>query len=209
MTTSIQERRPFNLRYIISEPGGIHPDDARTTFRTAACNYFYIVRQNGVDRYGPTPDFAARTDLVACGRQTPNPRKTVVSDGVAFWHSADDAADRHRPDLSTAMHAVGSLPADGDLRSWKLVIDTVCDELTARGMVVDWAIHAQPNDGAGGKIKPHVHLLLGSRTWRDGSTFGHHNPAWLTKRADVERLKARWYALTGMFPSDYHPPASL
>jgi len=67
--TTIHESRPFNLRYIVRAPAGIHGDALRATHRTAMCNYLYITRQNGEDEFGPTPDFAARrADLVAVGR---------------------------------------------------------------------------------------------------------------------------------------------
>ena len=70
--STIHESRPFNLRYIVRQPAGIHDDDQRRTHRTALCNYLYIVRENGHDEFGPTPDFAARRkDLVATGRAGP------------------------------------------------------------------------------------------------------------------------------------------
>ena len=140
--TTIHESRPFNLRYIVRAPGGIHGDDRRATHRTALCNYLYIVRENGEDEFGPTPDFAARrADLVAVGRAGPLRSHAPVHAGPAIWAAADAASREPRPELATAMHAVGSLPPELHQVQWERLIAAFCDtQLAARGMVVDWAI---------------------------------------------------------------------
>ena len=208
MTTIIQQRRPFNLRYIVREAGGIHGDDMRMLHRTASCNYRYIVRENGLDEFGPTPDFAARRDLFDHGRCAPVAGHDKAYAGITIWEAADAAARERRPELATAMHAVGSLPLDGDRRSWRAMVEAFGeDHLASRGMVVDWGIHVPPEDNNGLATPPHCHWIITSRMWRQDRDPGRHQKAWLSTKAQVNRLAEAWYALTGLYPVDYRKPA--
>lgn len=207
-TTTIHENRPFNLRYIVREPGGIHGDDMRMLHRTATCNYFYIMRQTGSDEFGPTPDFAARRDLFDHGRRAPVAGYDKAYAGVKIWEAADLAARERRPQLATAMHAVGSLPRDGDLRSWRAIIEAFGeDHIASQGIVVDWAIHCKPDDEGGFEVIPHTHFILSSRQWRLDRDHGRHQKPWLSTKAQVDRLADAWYALTGLYPVDYRKSA--
>jgi hypothetical protein len=206
--TTIHESRPFNLRYIVRAPSGIHGDERRATHRTALCNYLYIIRENGADEFGPTPDFAARrNDLVATGRAGPHRSHRPSHAGRAIWAAADDASRAPRPELATAMHAVGSLPPELDSERWEQLIATFCDdELAARGMVVDWAIHALRGEDGGYTIAPHVHWLITSRTF-DGPKPGQWQKAWISSSAQDTALRNAWYRLTGMYPLGYKAAA--
>lgn len=207
-TTTIHERRPFNLRYIVGAGVGIHAADMRATHRTAACNYLYIMRQNGRDQHGPTPDFASRRDLFDHGRCAPKDAFKKEYASILPWEAADASAAVRRPDLAIAMHAVGILPQDRDPSSWRPLIEAFGeDHLASQGMIVDWAIHCLP-DGAGGfEIVPHVHFLITSRMWRTGGTHGRFQKPWLSTKAQVDRLADAWFKLTGLFPADYRKPA--
>ena len=208
MTTTIQEHRPFNLRYILREPGGIHGEDMRMLHRTASCNYRYIMRENGVDEFGPTPDFAARRDLFDHGRRAPVACRGEAYAGVKIWEAADAAARERRPQLATAMHAVGSLPRDGDRSSWRAMVEALNqDHLADQGMVVDWAIHVAPDDGDSLAPSPHVHWLITSRMWRRDRDHGRHQKPWLSTKAQVDRLAEAWFEITGLYPVDYRKPA--
>lgn len=208
MTTSIHELRPFNLRYIVREGMGIHADEERRTHRTASCNYRYILRQNGVDEVGPTPDFAARGDLIDHGRCAPLAGLDKAYEGITIWEAADDASRVRRPELATAMHAVGSLPRNGDRRSWRALVEAFGeDHLASQGMVVDWGIHVMPDDNDGFTTPPHCHWLITSRTWRGDRDPGRHQRSWLSTRPQVAGLADTWYALTGLYPVGYHKPA--
>ena len=204
--TTIHESRPFNLRYIVRAPGGIHGDDRRATHRTALCNYLYITRQNGEDEFGPTPDFAARrADLVAVGRAGPLRSHAPVHAGPAIWAAADASSREPRPELATAMHAVGSLPPEMHQVQWERLIAAFCDtQLVNVGIIVDWAIHALQGEDDGVTNPPHVHFLITSRTW-DGPRPGTWQRPWITTPAQVTALGNAWYALTGMYPMGYAP----
>lgn len=205
--TTIHESRPFNLRYIVRAPGGIHGDEVRATHRTALCNYLYITRQNGHDELGPTPDVAGRNDLVAQGRAAPIRGHAPALAGSAIWEAADLASREPRPELATAMHAVGSLPPELDPVQWRRMVVAFCeDQLAARGMVIDWGIHAKRADDGAFTTPPHCHLLITSRTW-DRRKPGQWQKAWVTSPAQVKALGDAWYAITGLFPVAYTPSA--
>ncbi len=207
-TTTIHERRPFNLRYIVRAPGGIHGDEHRATHRTASCNYRYIMRENGVDEFGPTPDFAARRDLFDHGRCAPVAGHDKAYAGMTVWEAADDASRVRRPELATAMHAVGTLPQAGDTGSWRAIIEAFGeDRLASQGMVVDWAIHCPTNEADGAAKNSHVHFLITSRAWRKDRNPGRHQKPWLSTKSQVDGLGDAWYALTGLYPVGYYKPA--
>jgi len=192
--------RPFNLRYIVREPSGAHGPSLRATHRTAVCNYWYIIRENGTDEHGPTPNFAARADLLACGRIEPN-KVPAAHAGVKLWEAADTASRVKRPSCATAMHAVGSLPRGVDRSKWQEIIDTFCEEeLKSRGMIVDWAIHFLVDEDPVIAVQPHVHFLITSRQWRSRKNAGTYQPMWLAGKSQVNELADRWYALTGLYP---------
>lgn len=208
MTTTIQEHRPFNLRYIVREPGGIHGDDMRMLHRTASCNYRYIMRENGFDEFGPTPDFAARRDLFEHARRAPVAGLDKAYAAITIWEAADAASRERRPQLATAMHAVGSLPRDGDRHSRRAMVEAFGeDHLASQGMVADWAIHVAPDDANGVTTPPHCHWLITSRMWRHDRDPGRHQKPWLSTKSQVDRLGEAWFALTGLYPVDYRKPA--
>lgn len=200
---TIHEIRPFNLRYIVREATSIHGDDMRATHRTAQCNYHYIMRENGVDEFGPTPNFAARrADLVDHGRLAPIRANKAQLAGVGLWTTADDQARASRPELSTAMHAVGSLPLEGNPASWRSHVVALCEDHFVRGgMIVDWGIHALADEIGGFIVKPHVHFLATSRTWDARRASGRWQPAWFTRSEHLRDLKAAWYKETAMYPA--------
>ena len=200
--TTIHEIRPFNLRYIVRDSTGISGNDMRATHRTAECNYLYIMRQNGADEFGPTPNFAARSaDLIDHGRLAPIRARASGRADAALWKTADELARIQRPDLSTAMHAVGSLPQDGNPQSWRGHVVALCEDyFVAGGMIVDWGIHALADDMGGFTVPPHVHFLVTSRTWDARRALGRWQRAWYTRNAKVQDLKSAWYKETGLYP---------
>ena len=198
---------PFSLRHIVRAPAA--GTTVRTTHRTAVCSYWYIIRENGTDEHGPTPNFAGRGDLVDAGRTGPNGFSPTF-DGTKLWKAAD-AASRIDPTLATATHAVGSLPRDGDPDSWRELIRAFCQtEFSAKGMIADWAIHYLPEGTDAEPIHPHVHFLITARQWRSGTgNQGRHQPRWLATTRDIKGLADRWSALTGIYPGTYRLPAAV
>ena len=194
-----KNRRPFVLRPIIREPSEINGTDLRATYRTAAANYWYIVRQNGRDEFGPTPNFEAkRSDLIEIGREAPirGPRSALA--GVGLWQAADEGARAYLPAEATAFHAVGDLPLDGKPDSWRAIIQKFCaDQLILNGMIVDWGIHARPGEDRPWDTLPHVHLLITARTWRHNRSPGRRHPRWISCEAAQREISDAWLALAG------------
>jgi hypothetical protein len=207
--TIVNKRRPFVLRPIIREPAGINSTNLRATHRTAATNYWYIVRQNGRDEFGPTPDFEAkRGDLIDTGREAPirGPRSALA--GVGLWQAADEGARAHLPAEATAFHAVGDLPVDGTPDSWRVTIQKFCaDQLNSNGMIVDWGIHAFPGEDRLWKTLPHVHLLITARTWRHDRSPGRRHPRWIPGEPAQRGIADAWLALTGLPPRNIYESA--
>lgn len=197
---TLHERRPFNLRYVVRQPIGPDPEKRRCTHGTALCNYAYIMRENAVDEYGPTPDFSARADLVASGRAGPVRSLKPVWAGRDLWLKMDRLSLERRPDQATAAHMVGSLPIGETVEGWRqIVLAFVEDEIAARGMIADWAIHFQAGEGGAPGIRPHVHILATLRTFdRDP---GRRNIAWFGSERQVRAAAERWSRMTGLWPS--------
>ena len=141
---TIPNIRPFNTRYVIRDRSSRYTPELLRTHRTAQASYAYINRQNSVDEWGPTPNWASRSDLAAAGRSTSARAAGPKLAGISLWAQADENAARDRPDEPTIAHCVGSLPRHEDLAFWRNLIEGFAEDyLVARGMVVDWAIHHQ------------------------------------------------------------------
>lgn len=198
----IHQARPFNTRYVIASPISRHGDDLRTTHRTARCNYWYINRQDGVDEFGATPNFAARTDLVDRGRVGPARASDPALEGIRLWTSMDAVAQVVRPGEATLAHCVGSLPLHEDPAIWRDMVEGfIEDHLASQGMIADWAIHAQDEAPDRRVILPHAHLLISTRVYdRSHPEFGKRRQTWLRTPAAAKSLAEKWYALTGIFP---------
>ena len=140
MPNTLHAMRPFTARPVILNA----PDKQRATFRSATCNYQYIIRAvAGHDVFGATPDFSHRLDeLVTSGRAAPRRADTNNLVGQRLWQEADRLALAHRTDQPAAWHCVGSLPSGLQLGDWRTIIDEFLeDHLVRQGMIIDWGIH--------------------------------------------------------------------
>lgn len=202
MITSIHQARPFNTRYVVAAAASPHGDDQRTTHRTARCNYWYINRMVGIDAFGPTPDFAARTDLVDRGRVGPSRAQDPAIEGIRLWEMMDEVASVIRPGEATLAHCVASLPIHESPAAWRDLIHGFAeDHLASQGMICDWAIHAQDESEGRPRILPHAHLLITTRVYdRSHVDFGKRRQAWLRTPAATRSLAEKWYAASGLFP---------
>ena len=194
------QQQPFDITPILHPQAGV-PSDKTKTFWSATANALYIVRENGTDLFGPTPDFAAKLaacpDLVDHGRRGPIGCDADPIAGLDLWRRADDAAIIDRPSAPVAFHAIGWLPTAMDVAGWRELILTFLDEqLVANGMVADWALHAL-DDGQGGWIKkPHMHAVITGRFWR-GPRLGQPQAAWLSTTKRRNALGNAWVATVG------------
>lgn len=178
----------------------VRADNCRT-FWTATANALYIVRRNGEDVFGPTPDFAAKLadcpDLVAHGRRGPIGCDAPNIDGLGLWQAADAAALVDRPSQPVAFHAIGWLPTASDEAGWiELILQFLDEQIVTNGMIADWAIHARPDDNGGGIKKPHMHAVITSRFWK-GPRVGQPQAAWF---ATAKRRNAAGDAWTALMP---------
>ncbi|WP_415644351.1 MobA/MobL family protein, partial [Sphingomonas antarctica] len=174
----------------------------RSTHRTAKCSYWYINRMTGIDEVGPTPDYAARNDLVDRGRCGPSRANDPALDGIKLWELMDQVARINRPTEATLAHCVASLPIHETPATWRDIVEGFCeDHLASQGMVTDWAIHAQAEGEGERLILPHVHMLITTRGF-DGShvEFGKRRQNWLRTPAACKSLADKWYPLVGLYP---------
>ena len=154
--SSCRPQNLFDITPVIHLRDGVR-DDRSETFWSATANALYIVRQDGVDIFGPTPEFNAKLlncpDLVANGRRGPKGCDAQEFAGLELWRAADRATLQDRPSMPAAYHAIGWLPTDVGQEAWREIILQFLDEqIVANGMVADWALHALA-DGSGGWIK--------------------------------------------------------
>ena len=203
--TTIHNIRPFNTRYVIRERSSRYTPELLRTHRTAQASYAYINRQNSVDEWGPTPNWASRSDLAAAGRCAPARAAGPKLGGIALWAQADENAARYRPDEPTIAHCVGSLPRHEDLAFWRNLIEGFAEDyLVARGMVVDWAIHHQAETDDQPEIAPHVHFLITLRGYDpEHRDYGKVRQNWLRTDNSRKRLAERWWERTGIVPPEY------
>ncbi|WP_156678166.1 MobA/MobL family protein [Sphingomonas profundi] len=199
----VHTARPFNLRYICRDTIGEGGQDFRATHRTAECNYLYIMRQNGHDEVGPTPDFASRSaDLVDTGRVAPLRAAKMPITGRSLWVQADDLSRSRRPELATAMHAVASLPVDRTPADWRQMVLALCeDHILSQGMIVDFGVHALAGDGDEWQVHPHAHLLITARAWDASRGPGRRPAGWFCRETQVRELAEAWYAISGLLPT--------
>jgi hypothetical protein len=190
----------FDITPVIHPQNGFHPEASRT-FWTAVANAHYIVRRNGEDVFGATPDFAGKLvdcpDLVMRGRRGPIGCDAPNIEGFDLWRAADAAGLIDRPSAPVAFHAVGWLPTATDEAGWReLILQFLDEQIVQNGMVADWAVHALA-DGQGGWIKkPHMHAVITSRFWK-GPRAGQPQPAWFATANRCMAVGEAWEAIAG------------
>lgn len=196
----------LNITPILHPQNGFHPEHSRT-FWSAVANSLYIVRLDGYDRFGRTPNFSAKLDvcpdLVAHGRRGPISADEDSLSGLNLWRAADEAAQRDRPNAPVAWHVVGWLPPEQDAERWRELVCTFLDtQIVQRGMVVDWAIHALADEDGGWIKKPHFHAVITARFWK-GPRIGQPQAAWLHTSSQRSSALERWEKLTGSEMQDW------
>lgn len=197
--------RPFNIRLAVHERTGRYPPELLQTHRTARASWLYVHRQHGTDRFGPTPDWSTRDDLVAHGRCAPARGCQPSLDGIQLWDQADRHAGAMRPDEPACVHAVGSLPQGQDVAGWRSLIEGFAEDfLTSQGMIADWAIHYRPPSGDGAEILPHCHLLITSRVYDPAHVdVGRIRQTWLRTEKARKALAEKWWKASDMVPRSY------
>lgn len=182
----------FNLRPVVCS------GEMRVTHRTAFASYCYIRREPDADRFGRMPEeWATRGDLVTSGRVHPAQTPAWARSGPEIWKQADASITPQRVLEAAAFHVVLSLPADLDASDWEHLVQTFCiQELTNRGMIVDYAIHHIP-----GQTAPHAHLLVTARSWRRDRAPGRRHPRWFPSQEAVRAAERAWISIAGLRPT--------
>lgn len=197
---TLHAMRPFVIRPVILAAD----NPKRATFRTATCNYLYLIRSPGShDIFGPTPDFSGRLDeLVASGRAAPVRGHHDKLAGQRLWREADRLAHEIRPGEPAAWHIVGSLPCGLDPAEWREIVIAFCEDLLVpRGMITDWAIHFRPEAEDRPMVLPHVHLLVTARGWDSARKLGSVMDGFLRSHSAHIRHADAWYERTEMYPA--------
>jgi MobA/MobL family len=185
------------------DPSDLGREEARKTHHTALASYLYIHRIPGRDHLGQLPpDYLSKSDdLVCTGRRHPLKGVPVVMrSGPQIWAEAD-AATRDDLAQAAAVHVILTLP-NIPQKGWQPLVERfVDDHLVSLGHVVDFAIHAKPDDsGSGWGTHPHVHLLCSARRFKSDQRKGQRMRVWLHSKVQVEALETAWLAVSGLPP---------
>jgi hypothetical protein len=208
---TLHAARPFVIRYVAAASA----EDGKPRYaahRTAAASYCYIRREAGHDRFGPTPKawLDKRPDLGSTGRRISKTRVPErLRSGITIWQEADAAVAHLGEGEVVAAHIVASLPEDYEPDVWEdRVAEWLDNEFVYKGMAVDYALHALRNEDGSWKIRPHAHMLVSLRCWRDDQYKGRRQRSWLVTRDHERALEDAWADLTGLRAASHFVPRS-
>jgi MobA/MobL family len=186
------------------DPGNPDRETSRRTYKSAAANYLYMMRQEGSDLFGILPNgyMAKVDDLVVSGRRHPLKIAPDLTFGRKLWDQADAAAS-HDTAQAAAMHVILTLPPL-PREDWQSLVETFIDDnIVALGMIADFAVHAKIGADGGWDVHPHVHLLATTRRWRNDQRKGQRMRPWLHSNTQMCALESAWLARTGLAPVDF------
>lgn len=194
---------PFRAAPIMPpDPTDPRREVLRKTHKTAVASWLYINRLEGEDRFGPLPSgyMAKAGDLFDTGRRRPLQHfPPQYRSGPLIWEEADAAAALDPADAA-GVHIVASLPGLAPEQWRRLVERYIDDQLVARGMIVDWAIHAQRDKEGGWATHPHVHMVASARRFRKDRRRGQRQRTWLYSASQIDLAEDAWLAATGLQP---------
>lgn len=198
--SSLERGEGLSITPVIHPKDGV-PDPRSRTFWSAVANVNYIMRTQGTDLFGPTPDLAEKlaggNDLVDHGRRGPIGCNGDAVRGMELWNAADHATRNDRPSVPVAHHLIGWLPAGTTHAHWReLTLEFLDREIAGGGMVADWAIHALADPRNGWIKKPHLHAIVTHRFWKAGRRTGEPNGAWLGSVKQRQKVVDAWERLT-------------
>ena len=171
--------------------------DRKPAYRTAVANVAYIWRDGSpVDRYGAMPASfeQRRVELRGSGLLLPASAPVWACEGYRIWEEADQMAyATDDPTELSAWHVVMDLPTKLPPARWQdFVTGFVERELTAKGAVVAWAIHAVEAADGSWLVRPHLHLCVTAKMWRHNSRHGRRHIAWLGNWARQRSFELAW-----------------
>lgn len=169
--------------------------DRVPAYKTAVANVAYIWRDSEPrDRFGPMPRAFAerRCELHGAGLILPGSAPQWAK-GYTIWEEADRAANAtDDPTAVSAWHLILEIPRAIPAERWNaLVTNFVQREITPRGTVAAWAVHAL--QGADDWIeKPHCHLVLSGRRWRHDARHGQRASGGVGSWGGQRSLELAW-----------------
>lgn len=133
----------------------------RGTGRSAvACAAYRAGQTLHDERYGKTHDYTPRKGIIGTGISAPEEAPAWVNDRAQLWNRVE--AREKRKDAQLAREFELSLPHQLSIEQQREILQQfISQELTARGLVADWAIHA-PNR-AGDQRNYHAHVMATMR----------------------------------------------
>lgn len=130
--------------------------------------------------------FGGRRDVRHAEIRTPDSAPAWCADRAILWNAVE-AAEK-RKDARLAKEIEFAIPRELPMALWVAVAREMADAFTARGHVVDFAIH---DDGSG--HNPHVHMLLTTRVLA-GEAFGPKMRE-ADARAFIKHVRAVWESI--------------
>lgn len=132
--------------------------DGRSAVACASYRSGQLLRD---ERYGKTHDYGRRSGIREIGITLPPEAPEWMRDREKLWNAVELA--EKRKDAQLAREFVLAFPHQlDDLQRRELMDEFIQSEITSRGYVADWAIHA-PNR-AGDERNFHVHVMATMRT---------------------------------------------
>ena len=200
------EFAPFKASPVL-RPDSAKPRAERTskTHYTAVASHLYILREAGADGYGAVPDgyLAKADDLIASGRRHPIQNvPPALRAGRQMWDEAD-AATTLDSGNAAAIHVILTLP-NCPRHEWEpLVTRFIDDSLVSLGMIADYALHAKMGEDGKWSTRPHAHMLITARRWKNDQRKGQRMRCWLYTQAQIEALEVAWLKASGLPPKTF------
>lgn len=142
------------------------------------------------ERTGQSWDYSRRGGVAYAEIMAPEGVPTWVFDRATLWNRVEAREDQsnHADKAQLARNLELALPYEiSDAERLALVRGFIAEEMTARGMVVDFAIHAP--HGKGDDRNWHAHLAVTLRRV-EGESFGNKERAWNALFTDEKGFKA-------------------
>lgn len=140
------------------------------------------------ERYNKTHDYAPRRGVTESYIVAPEGAPSWMFDRQSLWNEVEKAEKRKDAQLARELEL--ALPHQVDQDTRRLMVETfIAEELTSRGMVVDYAIHS-PN-GKGDQRNWHAHLLTSLRPVADDG-FSRLKDREACSKETVQHWRAAW-----------------
>jgi ATP-dependent exoDNAse (exonuclease V) alpha subunit len=139
-------------------------------------------------RYGKTHDYTRRRGILAAGIIAPQHTPAWACERDQLWNGLESF--EKRKDAQLAREFVLGLPHQLDLeQQTRILREFIEREITPRGLVADWAIHA-PNR-AGDMRNQHAHLMVTIRAVGEKG-FCDKKDRSLNSPEQLQRLRQSW-----------------